>query len=112
LATEARAVLDLAISEEEFMQQVLDCARLCGFLCYHTRDSRRSVPGFPDTVLVHPGRPGRPGTVLFVELKRQGGRLTVDQKQWRDVLLAAGARWFCWRPDQWDEIEVTLKGAA
>lgn len=42
------------ISEKEFQAQVLDLARLTGWLCYHPHDSRRSAPGFPDLVLVRP----------------------------------------------------------
>lgn len=41
-----------AVMEKVFQAQVLDLAHLSGWLCYHTHNSRRSAPGFPDLVLV------------------------------------------------------------
>ena len=66
------------------------CARL-GVRWYHAYDSRRSVPGWPDLVIV-----GR--EVLFRELKSDAGTLRPEQQQWRDTLRAAGADWAVWRP--------------
>jgi hypothetical protein len=37
------------LSEKQFIRQVIDLARLQGFLVYHTFDSRRSAVGFPGT---------------------------------------------------------------
>ncbi len=39
-----------AMTEKELMQNILDCARLHGWRCYHTFDSRKSDPGFPDII--------------------------------------------------------------
>ena len=58
------------MTEREFMEAVRHLARMTGWRCYHTHDSRRSEPGFPDLVLV------RGGKALFVELKTAHGRLT------------------------------------
>ncbi len=38
--------------EKPFQAQVVELARLSGWLTYHTHDSRRSQSGFPDLVLV------------------------------------------------------------
>lgn len=92
-------------TEKEFMGQVLDLARLWGWVAYHTHDSRRSAPGFPDLVLVHPKRK----RLWFVELKTDAGRLTLDQERWVELLSAAGASVAVWRPSLWKMIEKELE---
>ena len=47
--------------------------------------------GNPDLVVVH-----RTG-VFFIELKAPTGRLSPEQKVWRDRLIAEGYNYFCWR---------------
>ena len=96
--TEARAVLDAHVSEKEFMEQVIACARWNGFLVYHPFDSRRSESGYPDLTLVHPGR----RVLIFSELKRHDGILTRPQEAWRDALTAFGADYRVWRPQDWE----------
>lgn len=70
------------LTERQFQQQVVDLARAFGWLAYHTFDSRRSAPGFPDLVLAHPLR----GRVIFAELKREKGHVTQQQRGWIDAL--------------------------
>ena len=36
------------LNEKKFQSQVVRIAKVFGWLCYHTYDSRRSEPGFPD----------------------------------------------------------------
>jgi hypothetical protein len=64
---------------------------------YHTHNSRRSEPGFPDLTVV-----GAHG-VLFRELKSERGRVTADQRRWLDALAAAGADVVVWRPCDWPQ---------
>ncbi|MDJ0322134.1 VRR-NUC domain-containing protein [Pseudarthrobacter sp. PS3-L1] len=74
---------------------VLQVAGLYGWeLAYHTFDSRRSVAGFPDLVLVS----SRRGRVLFRELKSDVGRVSVDQGVWIAGLTAGGVDAGVWRP--------------
>jgi len=97
-------VKTVAISEKAFQAQVLDLARLSGWLVYHTHDSRRSAPGFPDLVLV------RPPVVLFAELKSEEGRLRPEQRDWLEAMWGCGdveAR--LWRPSDWPEIEGMIR---
>ncbi len=91
-----------SITEREFQAQVVQLARLCGWMVYHTHDSRRSAAGFPDLVLVRE-------TVLFVELKVPPNRLSPDQAAWVERLRGAGQAACVWTPDQWGEIELTLR---
>lgn len=109
----------MPISEAEFQRQVLQLAKLCGWRRAHfrpglTQSGRWVTPvqgdgqGFPDLVLVHPGR----GLLLFVELKTDKGRETTEQRAWLEALARAGARAETWRPRDWPHIERVLKGEA
>src|SRR5262245_65851533 len=90
--------------EEALLRQVLKLARLTGWLTFHTRAARTArgwrTPiqgdgkGFPDLVLLHPGR----ALLFFVELKSDMGRLTPDQQRWLPTLHLAGVRVGLWRP--------------
>lgn len=90
--------------EKVFQEQVVQLARHCGWLVYHTYDARRSTPGFPDLVMLRNNR------CLVVELKSVKGRVADEQRKW----LAAFGRIphievFVWRPGDWDAIEAVLK---
>lgn len=92
------------LPEKQFQAQILDLARLSGFLVYHTHDARRSAPGFPDLVLV------RPPLVLFAELKTDTGRLRPEQRLWLDALgRCESVESVLWRPGDWKRIEKVLK---
>lgn len=98
------AVLPRPESEAGFMEAVRQFARLHGWKTYHTHDSRRSEPGFPDLVMVKPGHP-----VLFVELKTATGTLTWDQAAWlTDLRQTTGLRAEVWKPDMWQHITAIL----
>ena len=94
----------LRISEREFLQQIRELARWCGWLTYHTHNSQRSEPGFTDLVMV------RPPSVLFVELKTTTGRRTPAQREWIEALeQCPGIEVFVWRPSDWDAIVSRLR---
>lgn len=92
------------MSEADFQAQVVKFARLTGWLCYHTYDSRRSEPGFPDLVLTNAER----DTTLFAELKADGGKVTAAQRKWLRALRATGQIACVWRPHMLDEIVAWL----
>lgn len=94
------------ITEAEFQQQVIDMAGKCGWKSYHTHDSRRSNPGFPDLVLVRGSR------CIFVECKREDGKVSPEQKEWLEALANChhGVEAFVWRPGEWREIESVITG--
>ncbi|QWY84262.1 nuclease [Arthrobacter phage Zaheer] len=84
------------ITEAQFQQQVIELAKLNGYtLIYHTHDSRRSQPGFPDLVLVNENR----RRALFRELKTSTGRLTEKQHDWLIGMKIAGLDADIWRPE-------------
>jgi len=108
--TEADSAVASAISERELQANVIEMAERLGLLVFHPYDSRRSLPGFPDLVVV-----GK-RSVYFVELKRQNGRLRPEQQAWRDRLAAVeeadgSVKHFVWRPNHWLEgtIETWLR---
>ena len=93
-----------SITEREFQAQVIQYAELAGWLVYHTYDSRRSQPGFPDLVLV------RNKTVVFAELKSEKGRATEAQKMWLNVLEdCETVVTKIWRPSNWENVEKVLR---
>ncbi len=53
--------LDL-VTEEMWQRDVVLLLKTLGYRCYHTHDSRRSQPGFPDLVAVR-------DRVIYLELK-------------------------------------------
>ncbi len=80
------------MTEAELQEHVrLMCAQL-RLYHYHPHDSRRSAPGWPDSVIIGPGG------IIFRELKTQTGRLSADQKHVGYLLTAAGLSWAVWRP--------------
>jgi len=62
--------------EADLLALLRQAADWGGWLRYHTHDSRRSEPGFPDLVLIRRDR------LLAVEVKRRGGKATEAQKTW------------------------------
>ena len=88
-------------SEKDFQRSVIRLATLCGWLTYHTHDSRGSSPGFPDLVLVR-------DRVIFAELKTTKGRLGQHQLDWLARLREAGAETYLWRPAHWTQIQRVL----
>ena len=110
--SDARKLLDRQISEKQFQQQIIELAQRCGFLVYHTFDSRRSEPGFPDLTLCHPTEP-RP--IFFLEVKAEKGRVRPEQRKWiealdpgpvmQDYVIARIVR-----PSDWWWVEQSLTG--
>ena len=84
----------MSLPEKTFQDQIIALAKRMGVLVYHTYDSRRSVRGFPDLVIV-----GARG-VLWRELKTDTGRISADQKHWIESLRAAGCDADVWRPSK------------
>jgi len=99
--------------EKEFQRAVIEYARMMGWRVHHTlpaitQSGRWITPvqgdvGFPDLVLCRPPR------VIFAELKRVGGKVSVAQREWLDALQACnGVECYVWYPDDWEQILSVL----
>lgn len=89
--------------EKDFQSQVVELATVCGWLHYHTFNSKHSAPGFPDLLLMRGER------CLVVELKSAKGQLTAEQQKWLDAFRRLKhIEVFVWRPCDWDEVVRTL----
>lgn len=104
--TESQRVIAKAMSEAELQDFVRNTAAATGWLYYHTYDSRRSDPGFPDCVMV------KNGTVIFAELKTEKKKLTDSQERWRLRLEVASdfgdVHYYLWRPSDMEAIRARL----
>ncbi|MBD8019374.1 VRR-NUC domain-containing protein [Brevibacterium gallinarum] len=90
-AEEYRRLQAEAMSEKQFQNHVVALAHRLGWLVYHTFDSRRSAPGFPDLVMVR-------DRVIFRELKASNGVVTPAQQTWLRALQVAGIDAGVWKP--------------
>jgi len=91
------------LTEAAFQTQVLQLAGYYGWRAYHTHDSRRSQPGFPDLFLV------RGDEAIAAELKTEKGRVKPEQHEWLAALeLVAGIETFIWRPSDFDDMHARL----
>ncbi len=90
------------VGEKEFQKDVLELCDWFGWAAYHTYDSRKSNPGFPDLVLARE-------RVLFVELKVSSNKMSDHQLRWMEYLLNAGAEWYEWRPKDQPDVLKTLE---
>lgn len=101
------------LTELDFQIQVMQYAKLRQWETFHVRagrtlDSWRTpgsgtmAKGWPDLVLARGSR------LLFVELKRDGGKPTADQRRVLDVLGKA-AEAYVWMPKDWDFLERELR---
>ncbi len=102
-----------AITEAQFQVQIVQLAAIMGWANVHFRPAQTrhgwrtpvSGPlgaGWPDLVLVRGER------LLFVELKRDGGKLTPAQEEVLRILGGTGAECYVWRPRDFDAIAALL----
>jgi hypothetical protein len=100
------------MSEKDFERQVIQLAKLLGWRVAHFRPAmnRRGKwqtpvaadgAGFPDLVLVR-------DRLIFIELKREGGKLSKAQVEWQVALRWAGCEEYTFYPSGWKAIEEVL----
>ena len=103
-----------SITEAEWTTQVVELARLNGWLVHHSRPAQdrrgrwstplQGDPGLPDLILARPPR------LLFAELKRQSApKPSLEQARWLTALRAnAGAEVYVWRPADIERVAEVL----
>jgi hypothetical protein len=80
-------------AETPFMNRVIAYAKQAGWTLYHTHDSRRSAPGFPDLILM------RPGEIIAAECKRNSEKPSPEQVVWLSLFATLPNGEACvWRP--------------
>lgn len=100
-------------SEAVFQAQVIQIAKMNGWMVFHPRrvqakDGRwmtaiQGDVGFPDLVFAH-----RLRGLIFAELKSAGGRVDEAQTRWLEELVLAGAEAYIWRPKDLQDIADRL----
>lgn len=111
--TGPRTVPPIRPNEKEFTAQVIDLARMFGWLSAHFRPAKTATgwrtpvqgdgAGWPDLFLV------RGCQALAAELKVGRNKPSAEQDQWLDALRAAGIPAFVWRPSDLDRIVEVLR---
>ncbi len=89
-------------TEKGFQDAVIELAKLRGWKCYHTWNSRHSEAGFPDLLMLRGAR------IVAAELKRDGRKATPQQDDWLLAFAKAGVMVYEWHPRDWDDIVRTL----
>lgn len=97
-------------SEVAFQTWVLNIAGFGGWhLTYHTHDSRRSQPGFPDLQLVREQTDVYVPELVVAELKGAKTRVSPEQLRWLEAYRTLGIEAYLWRdPVDRDEIQARL----
>lgn len=86
-----------AMPEYRLQEHVITAAKQLGFLAYHTWNSMRSEPGYPDLMLVKDGR------CLAIELKRDGQEPTLAQRRWLDAFAEVPCiETYVWHGADWE----------
>jgi Holliday junction resolvase len=89
------------ITEKDLQSTIVDLLHLYGWITYHTFDSRRSTPGFPDLVAIKGTR------LLALELKSDLGKVTEEQYGWlRAFAGVTRVEAFVVRPENVDELNL------
>lgn len=103
-------------SEARWQREVITALKRFGFtLTYHTHDSRRSEPGFPDIIAFRPAgiystlKVWSDPRLLAWELKCENGKATPAQERWQDAFEQMGMETGIYRPSQWDEVLACLQ---
>jgi hypothetical protein len=81
-----------AMTERELQEHVRQLCAGLGLFHYHPHNSRRSAPGWPDSVIIGAGG------IRFRELKTEHGVLSPEQRRVGELITRAGGNWAVWRP--------------
>jgi hypothetical protein len=91
------------VRERDFQKQVEQAAALLGWLCFHFPAMQMNPSGWPDLICFRDGR------TKILELKNEKGKLGPRQEETLAELQLAGMDARVYRPDDWDELEQSLR---
>lgn len=107
---EYRKLEAAAMSEDELLGYVINCAKVTGWMVCHFRPGRtahgwttpiQGHKGYPDLTLVR-GTTVFNSRLIFAELKREGKDPKPEQQEWLDCLkLLPWVEVHVWRPHNW-----------
>ena len=110
----SKGVTEVRMPERDLQELVRRTALLFSWHFYHTHNSRRSDPGFPDCVMLQGSAlMGEPTRLVVAELKSAKGKVSAAQQGWLDRFRELpGAEVFVWKPADWLDgtIERVLRG--
>lgn len=92
------------VTEREFQRTCVGALKALGWSVFHDNVAWRSDPGWLDLTCVHPVQK----RTVFIELKKESGKVSPKQQEWIDTHTAAGNEVFVFRPSQWDEFVLTI----
>lgn len=93
------------MTEKALQEAVIEAAGYLGYRVYHTHDSRRSEPGFPDLIALRE----RDGRRFAIELKTERGEVSPAQADWLTAFSRCGIPAFVVRPKDLDWLLETLR---
>lgn len=85
------------ISEYEYQGMIISEALAAGWDYYFTKRSKGSIPGYPDLCLIHAEWKRQ----MYVEVKRDKGKLTEHQVYWLTLLQDVGSECYCVWPEDY-----------
>jgi len=81
-----------------------------GYLAYHTHNSKRSAPGFPDWAVIHPD--GGPLFLWELKSQSQSAQPSPAQRRWLEALSkATTVETGLYRPSDWPRMQRLLERA-
>jgi len=99
-----------ALTEKQFMAQVVDLAQLYRWKTFHAFLSIHSPAGWPDLALCRVDKHTGAARLVVAELKSEKGKVSDAQWMWLDLLSRVpGVETYIWRPADTDEIVKVLR---
>ena len=89
--------LNRQVTEAELQSQALKLMRDMGWKEFHDRVAWKSDPGWLDVTAVHVGM----RRTVFIEFKKETGKVSPKQQEWIDAHRAAGNEVMVVRPSDW-----------
>ena len=94
-----------AMTEKQWLARLIQLAREDGWITNHVCDqrayARRTTRGWPDLECLRE-------RLIFIEAKRENGKVSADQQRIIALLKAAGQEVYVWRPSDEDQARVIL----